>query len=467
MRAELRRRLRVFSTVRARSALLATLVVGAAMAVGALVLIGLFRSQLEDSLDQSLQQQANDRALLLDEGSDPQSLVTVLEEEAMVWIGRADGTSVAVGGAIVPLENPIPARIGEVSTRRILVEERSPGEMEREVTELRFGSAQSERDGLVVLAGAETESIDEVAGGLAQLFAVAVPLLALLVGVTTWLLAGRVLRPVERIRTHAADIGGGTLADRVPVPETQDEIQDLAVTMNSMLGRIESHDKTLRQFSADASHELRSPIANLRALIDTADARAPEWPPLKSRLSAETERLSDLVGNLLFLAAGGVQESGHVVVDLDDVVFDEAEILSATGRVSVNLEGVEPVQVLGSRADLQRLVRNLVDNAARHASNVVSIQTSSTRDGVTLRVSDDGDGISDADRDRVFERFTRLDEARARDDGGSGLGLAIVRQIALDHEAVATVTTSALGGAQFGVEFPSPSSGERLRETDR
>lgn len=455
MRAEFRRGLRVFSTIRMRSALLAALVVGAAMTIGAFILIGLFRNQLESALDQTLQEQATDRVLLLDQGSDPQSLVTVLREEALVWIGQPDGTIVAVGGAIVPLENPIPSQLDTVVTQQLLVEEQYGDEAERELAELRLGSAQTANGELIVLAGAETDRIDDALGGLARLFSVAVPLLALLVGATTWLVAGRVLNPVERIRAHAADMGGGTLADRVPVPDTRDEIHDLATTMNSMLDRIESHELALRQFGSDASHELKSPIANLRALVDTADSSDPDWPRLQVRLTAETERLNHLVANLLFLSTGGeLQQSDRSVIYLDDLVFDEAEILSATERVSVNLEGVEPVQVVGVGGDLRRLIRNLLDNATRHAASTVRIQTEDLADGAVLTISDDGEGIPPEDRERVFERFTRLDEARARDDGGSGLGLAIVRQIALDHDAAVTVTTSDLGGAQFTIEFP-------------
>lgn len=228
--------------------------------------------------------------------------------------------------------------------------------------------------------------------------------------------------------------------------------------MNSMLDRLEAHERSLRQFSADASHELKSPIANVRALVDTTELNDPEWSQVRSRLTGETDRLRDLVDNLLFLAAssGGRRRRPPAPVDLDDLVFDEAELLASTTAVSVDLSGIEPVQVLGDRGDLQRLVRNLADNAARHASGRVRFTTSTTGSMVELRVADDGDGIAEEDRGRVFERFTRLDEARARDDGGSGLGLSIVRQIAEYHDGSITVGTADLGGAEFRVVLPAP-----------
>ncbi len=443
-------------TVRWRSTLLAALLMSIALALGAVVMLLLYRNQLEANLDQTLRQQAQDRALLLDEGNSPDALVTVLQEEALVWIGTPEGEAVAIGGAIFPLENPVPPTIGDVSTIDILVEERKPDEVEQERMDLRVGSVLTADGALVVLAGAETEVIDETLSGLVQLFVLAVPILGLLVGGVTFFTAGRVLEPVERIRTQAEGIGGETLGERVPVPESGDEIHDLAVTMNSMLDRLEAHERSLRQFSADASHELKSPIANVRALVDTTELNDPEWSQVRSRLTGETDRLRDLVDNLLFLAAssGGRRRRPPAPVDLDDLVFDEAELLASTTAVSVDLSGIEPVQVLGDRGDLQRLVRNLADNAARHASGRVRFTTSTTGSMVELRVADDGDGIAEEDRGRVFERFTRLDEARARDDGGSGLGLSIVRQIAEYHDGSITVGTADLGGAEFVVRLP-------------
>jgi len=224
-----------------------------------------------------------------------------------------------------------------------------------------------------------------------------------------------------------------------------------------MLDRIESHDQTLRQFSADASHELKSPVANIRALVDTADLTDPSWMSVQTGLRNETDRLRDLVDNLLFLASHG---DSFVPIDigavqLDELVFAEAEVASATGGVRIDLSGVTPSRVEGSQSDLRRLMRNLVDNAVRHADERVVVTLADDNDSVTLSISDDGPGVPPDDRDRIFERFTRLDEARARDDGGSGLGLSIVHQIATAHGGSVQVGESDLGGAEFVVRLPS------------
>ncbi|MGI9597357.1 MAG: HAMP domain-containing sensor histidine kinase [Acidimicrobiales bacterium] len=445
------------SSVRGRSTLLAALVVAVTLAFGALLLLTIYRNQLISSLDTTLEQQVADRAALLDGGTDPQSLTTVSAEEAVVWIGRDDGIAVAVGGTVIPLESPVPPVVGTTAGLELLVEENKGGEHEdeRELSQMRVASARS-GDGLIVIAGAEVETVDKAVTGLGRLFAIALPPLVALVAGLTWFTTGRALRPVEDIRSRAAEISGTSLSDRVPVPPTDDEIGHLAETMNAMLERIESHEYSLRQFTADASHELKSPVANLRALVDTADLSDPGWLALQSQLAGESDRLRDLVDNLLFLAShqAGRPPGGSEGLALDELLFVEAELLAATGVVTVDLTGVEPTELVGSTSDLRRLVRNLVDNAARHAESTVALSVGTGGGEIILVVGDDGPGIPPDDRGRVFERFTRLDQARARGEGGSGLGLAIAKQIADSHGATIEIADSPLGGAEFRVVFP-------------
>lgn len=428
------------------------------MVLGSLLLLMVYRNQLTSSLDRSLQQQVTDRAQLIDRGSDPQSLVTVLQdEEALVWIGTPDGTAVAVGNTVQPLESPVPAVIGQVQETELLVLEFEHDQPEQEVMNLRLASAEAADGQLVVVAAAETETVDHAVTALGRLFLIGLPPLLALVAGLTWVTTGRALRPVEGIRSRAAEISGTNLSGRVDVPESGDEIEHLAVTVNAMLDRIESHDYSLRQFTADASHELKSPVANLRALVDTADITDPSWTVLQGQLTGESDRLRNLVDNLLFLAS---TEAGRPIgkpttISLDELLFDEAQLVAATGDVVVDLSGVVPAQLAGSATDLGRLVRNLVDNAVRHAAGAVSLAITESDDAVTLVVGDDGKGIEPQDREQVFERFTRLDEARARGDGGSGLGLAIVRHIADSHGGTVSIGESPLGGAEFRVRFPA------------
>lgn len=446
-------------TVRGRSALLSAIVVAVAMTIGAFVLLASFRSSLRTNLDQTLQQQAQDRVTLIDQGFDPASLTDVRQEEALVWIGRPDGTVIATGGALTPLENPVPSELGTTTGIELSYEEQKAEGPETERSEFRLASALNADGSVVVLVGAETERIDKTLNPLVGLFVAAIPILVVLVALLAWRTAGRALRPVEQIRRQTKTVSGSSLSDRVPVPDGKDEIHELALTMNEMLERIEAHERSLRQFTADASHELKSPVANVRALIDTTPLDDPAWPELRSRLERETDRLRDLVDNLLYLARRADGASATPVrhlVHLDDLLFDEAELLALTSGVAVDLSRVEPASVHGDPVTLQRLVRNLADNAARHAESTVSFGCGPAHDGwARIDIHDDGAGIRPEDRERIFERFTRLDESRDRDAGGAGLGLAIVRQIADDHGGTVQIVEGRGSGTTVEVRLPS------------
>ncbi len=434
-------------------------VVLVALLGGSFVILETYEGQLVDSLDVSLEQQVADRVALLENGGPKDSLTTVLQDEAFVWIGTKDGTVTAQGGAIFPLENPVPNPIGTTMDLALLVEERKPNEIEQERMVLRLASGET-TEGQVVLAGAELEVIDDAVGGLARLFAIAVPIMVALVGALAWFITGRALQPVGAIRRQAERISGTTLAERVPVPDSGDEIEDLGRTVNQMLGRIEHHDIAIRQFSSDASHELKSPIANIRALVETRDSDDPRWNATRGKISSETDRLGGLVDNLLFLATHYDEDRAIDLapVALDELLFAEAELVSATNELRVDLSDVEPITVFGAVADLERAVRNLVDNATRHAERRIAFGLAKDSEWVVLSIADDGPGVPAADRDVVFERFARLDEARARNDGGTGLGLNIVRQIAIAHGGTVDISDADLGGARFELRLPASSA---------
>lgn len=336
---------------------------------------------------------------------------------------------------------------GSYGTVSLLVEEQyefEGGEQERK--DLRLAAAMANTRNLVVVVGTETEIITGPVGELAALFALALPVLALLVVGLTWFTTGSALTSVDRIRAEAAAVSGSDLSRRVPVPKARDEIHALAITVNDMLARLETDQQRVRRFTADASHELRSPVANLRSLAETARLTGPEWETLRSKLTAEAERLQGLIDNMLFLASHSETPSQRVAtvpVNLDDLLFDEASLLSATTELDIDATRVEPVMVYGVATDLQRLIRNLAANAARHARSVVGLACATDTEGrAVVQVWDDGAGIAPADRERVFDRFTRLDEARDRDRGGSGLGLSIVRTITNDHGGTVSVTNT-------------------------
>lgn len=295
-----------------------------------------------------------------------------------------------------------------------------------------------------------------------RLAAVGVPLLLILVGFATWASVRRALRSVEEIRARTAEIGVADLSARVPVPATDDEIAALARTMNGMLGRLEAAVLAQRTFISDAGHEMRSPLAAIRTEMEVAQ-RVGLGERTIEDLLGETERLERLVADLLLLARAdeGAMTLHRADVDLDDLLRDERQRLSTRPGLTVTA-AIAPARTVGDRAALARVVRNLVDNAARHAAGRVHLGCGVDASGAWIEVCDDGPGVPPAERTRVFERFVRLDDARAREDGGSGLGLAIVRElVAASGGTVRLDDGGPLPGARLRVLLPAqPPSGE-------
>lgn len=316
--------------------------------------------------------------------------------------------------------------------------------------------------------GVSLEQTDTAVRAAAVLLAVGVPVLVLVLGVVTWSVTGRSLRPVERMRTEVETIRAAQPDARVVVPDTGDEVARLATTMNAMLDRLDRSAAGQRQFVSDASHELRSPIASIRQHAEVAVAHPDrtDVAEFSDVVRSEAVRLQDLVTGLLELSR--LDEGGTGVrrpVDLDDLVLDavaraRARVQGgatggATGDRAIRVDGsgISAARVLGDERLLAGVVRNLVDNAVRHASSQVAVALAEQDDAAVLTVDDDGTGVPVAERDRVFERFVRLDEARSRDAGGAGLGLAIVRDAVRAHGGEASVTDSPLGGARFVVRI--------------
>lgn len=307
-----------------------------------------------------------------------------------------------------------------------------------------------------------------------------VPVLTLLIAGSTWWAVGRVLRPVEAIRSDFAELSAHHLDRRVPVPRSGNEVTRLAATMNATLDRLQSAVEQQRQFTADASHELRTPLACLRAELELAlnDPGSADWPQVVRDAHQDTMRLQDLTEDLLLLArldADRLGGSPDRAVDLTDLVREEAARHRTTRPLTLDVLCVPgPVTVHGHCALLARVLGNLLDNAVRHASSAITVRLAYDTDGqAVIDVLDDGPGIPPQDHERVFERFTRLDDARARDIGGqdssgraaglggTGLGLAIAHRITTAHHGTLTLTPST-HGAHFTLRLPcsAPERGE-------
>ncbi|MGW7429914.1 sensor histidine kinase [Streptomyces sp. NPDC054861] len=285
------------------------------------------------------------------------------------------------------------------------------------------------------------------------------PVLLAVVGAVTWLVTRRALRPVESIRREMSEITASQdLSRRVPEPGTHDEVARLARTTNETLAALETSVERQRRFVADASHELRSPIASLRTQLEVGAAH-PELLDVPGAVE-DTVRLQRLASDLLLLARLDAGERpGRTRVDLAELV--RAESAGRTGdRVEVRVESAadpgpgEGVGAAGSRAQLGRVVANLLDDARRHARRRITVTVRAEGPWALLEVADDGTGVPESERERVFERFVRLDEARTRDEGGAGLGLAIARDVARRHGGDLTVTQAPSGGACFVLRLP-------------
>ena len=302
---------------------------------------------------------------------------------------------------------------------------------------------------------------------------IAYPILIALLAAVSWRVVGAALRPVEALRAGAEDITGRARSDRLPVPDSRDEIHRLAVTLNDMLHRLDAARARQRAFVADAAHELRSPLTNMRTQLEVAQRIGPgtDWPAVADDLLVDAERLSRLVEDLLLLArsddpaAAEAARRAAVPVELGELLAGAAARYPSPPVVL--RRPATPLSVLADPDGLHRVVVNLVDNAVRHARGRVVLAAHAEGGQRVITVTDDGPGIPAADRERVFDRFTRLDDARARDAGGAGLGLAIVRELVCRHGGTVRLADAA-PGLRAEVALPAHAPGEDQRgERDR
>ncbi|MEC4017560.1 sensor histidine kinase [Streptomyces sp. H27-D2] len=441
--------------VRFRSTVAAVLVVAVGLLAGAVALVVLLRAELTDDVRQAARARAEQVAAVIESGRGVPSLAVAERDEQFIQVLDANGALLASSGNVEEL--PVLARPEKDGEARVTTP----------LDEDEFLVVAATADGpdgrKTVLVGRALLAVAESTRIVTRLLLLGLPLLLLLAAAATWMAVGRALAPVAAMRAEVEAISATELQRRVPLPRGRDEIARLAVTMNRMLDRLERAQTAQRRFISDASHELRSPVASVRQHAEVALAHPGRstQEELAATVLAENLRIQRLVDDLLLLARADEDalRPRRQTVDLDDLVLDEARRLRAAApALRISTAGVSAARLQTDAQGLRRVLRNLGDNAARHARERVAFGLTREEDGRTvLLVEDDGPGVPPADRERIFERFVRLDDARARSGkggGGSGLGLAIVAELVAAHGGTATVGESPLGGARFEVWLP-------------
>ena len=446
-------------SLRARLTLVTSAGLALALAVAAVLLVGALRVALISGLDDSARQGAVEVAALIDQDRLPNP-VPVASGTLTIQVLDAQGriTDVSPGAdRLVPMLAPAAAQAAaRTGQGRMLA-----GPPLGMPSLLRVVAVPASGHQVVIAAVSYTPTGDSLAT-VARALIIGTPLLFGLLALVTWLVTGYTLRPIAELRRGAAEVTQTGVPHDLPVPPARDEVRSLAVTLNDMLARLAGAQQRQRNLISDTAHELRSPIASIRAQLEVAldHPDGVDWPETARDVHADTLRLARLTEDLLLLARLDGQPLRRKPTDLAAVC---AAVVAryATARVPVQADRVQadrvqadavqadrvqadaaaPCVVAGDPDALSRLLVNLLDNAVRHAASRVCVSVRGEDGWAVLVVSDDGPGIPAEDAERVFGRFSRLDDARSRDGGeeGAGLGLAIVRSTAEAHGGSVTL----------------------------
>jgi signal transduction histidine kinase len=446
--------------IRKRSVLSAVVVVTFSLLVGGAFLLLVLQSSLTSAAWSTLAVRANDAARLLEEegieetqstlAEDPRSAeqVQIIDEanRVVAWSSRR------LRGDPISALRPAPGKMAKEQLAQVP----ALGDDDEVLVSARGVEVHGEP--YVVLVAAPLEVQTDTLRTVGLLLLAAAPLLVALVAVAVWFLVGQSLKTVERIRRQVSEIDGRRLSERVEVPPSGDEIAALASTMNEMLDKLEHSNNSHRAFFSDASHELRSPLSTLVTTAEVAslDRSGKTWLDMQQTVISESSRMQSLVEDLLTLAkVDAHQLQLHVQdVDLEDVLDSEINRLRTVSSLEIT-STLQPVRVRGDERRLAQVFRNLLDNAARHATSRIVVGMGRRAGEVVVSIDNDGEIIGAEDRHRVFERFARLDASRSTDGGGSGLGLAISREIMGAHGGT-VVAADSDGWCRFQVSLPTP-----------
>lgn len=499
----LRRAVRLPRSVRARTTAAATLVVGSALAISSVALVALLRSQLVSSVVVTARNESVSLVSLVQGGELPNPL-PIPRGDIAAQVVSSQGRVVAFTQNLVghgslyrfPASPGSPAvevirqttlpidQMGDRDHSFVLVAQRvgvtvpivtqlnktyagmlsaANGRASTTTSTGKIVTFTNQPGNYYVYVWASLQAVDQSARALALILLLGLPLLLGVVLISTWIVTKRAFLPVERIRIDVDEISGSNPSRRVFEPQDDDEIGRLAHTMNRMLDRLQTATEERKRFIADASHELKSPLSALRTSLEIS-LRHPEsadWTSAARSALAESQRMQHIIEDLLVLAKADAGQliTKFDVVDLDDLVAEEATRLKQISSIRLEMTGMSAGRVRGDAERLRSVVRNLLENAVRHATQKVAVILFQRNGEVIFEVIDDGKGIPQSERESIFERFTRLDESRSRDVGGSGLGLAIVKSIVVAHGGRVEVSDGIEGcrGARFTVVFAADS----------
>ncbi|MEO6577390.1 MAG: ATP-binding protein [Candidatus Limnocylindria bacterium] len=441
---------RQIGSIRGRTVGVAVSVLGFTLIVGAVALVLFLRAGLTESIHADLELRAAEVVAELQRGTAPEDVRLPATDDLLVQVLDADGRVLAAGREAP--STPMVSGLGDEESATVTIGEDDDPFLVVAATVDAPVAART------VLAARVLDLVAESTEIVTLLLVLGLPLVLLLVGAVAWQLVGRSLAPVEAMRREVDAISAADLHRRVPDPPGSDEIRRLAETMNAMLARLEQASTRQRQLVADTSHELRSPIATIRQHAEVALAHpdGTTITDLAQIVLAENLRLARMVDDLLLLARADERSLGLTPrpLDIDDIVLATARTSRTSDGPSIDASAVSAGRVLGDPEALRRMVANLGENAVRHAQGRVALSVAEVGSEVLVRVDDDGPGIDPGDRQRAFERFVRLDAARARDDGGSGLGLAIVAELVAAHGGNVAIGESPMGGARVEVRLP-------------
>ncbi len=430
-------------SLRLRVTAAATLVLAVGLVVGTVLLATLFEHRRVAIVDAAVRAEGSTVAQIVASGDLPSPLPTPAGGSTLAQVVDPAGTVLAASASasrvleIVPIEKLTRHRGHPFTTTSSTLGSAS----------LRVFSQQASLRGVpvTVVAAAPLTDVTSTLGALRKVLLVAVPIVVLAAAVATWLATGAALQPVDRLRAaaDAVEVGNTEHPPQLAVPPGGDELRRLGETLNQLLARVHDAGERQRRFVADAAHELRSPLASLRAQLEVALVvpNSPEdWPRIVNDALEDVDRLSGLAEDLLVLAR--LDSGGPRPTQLVDVAS-----LTGTAERGLFVEGEEIA--------LKRMLDNLIANAHRYARDHVEVAAHREGGHVVVTVEDDGPGIPEADRERVFEPWVRLDAGRGRDDGGAGLGLSIVRSIARVHGGDVMLASSRLGGLAAIVRLPA------------